>query len=69
VNLGYLSGNANLKSGQAVVTSGEGGIFPPGITIGQIVDSRQVEIGLYTEARVKLSANLGALEQVWVLFP
>jgi rod shape-determining protein MreC len=68
VNLSYLSGNANLKSGQAVVTSGEGGIFPPGIPIGQIVDSSQAESGLSTEARVKLSANLGALGQVWVLF-
>jgi len=69
VNLTYLSGNANLKSGQAVVTSGEGGIFPPGIPIGQIADSGQAEFGLYTEARVKLSANLGALDEVWVLFP
>jgi rod shape-determining protein MreC len=69
VNLAYLSGNANLKPGQEVVTSGEGGIFPPGIPVGQIVDSRQAEFGLYTEARVKLSANLGALDQVWVLFP
>jgi rod shape-determining protein MreC len=67
VELAYLSGGANLKSGQSVVTSGEGGIFPPGISVGQIVDSRQAELGLYTEARVKLSANLGALDQVWVL--
>ena len=69
IELSYLSGNADLKSGENVVTSGEGGIFPPGIPIGQIVDSRAVEFGLYTEARVKLSTNLGALEQVWVLFP
>jgi len=69
VGLSYLSSGVNLKSGQSVVTSGEGGIFPAGIPIGQIVDSQQVEFGLYTEARVKLNANLGALEEVWVLFP
>jgi rod shape-determining protein MreC len=69
VELTYLSGSANLKPGQSVITSGLGGIFPKGIPIGQVVDSRPVEFGLYTEARVKLSANLGALEQVWVLFP
>jgi rod shape-determining protein MreC len=69
VTLSYLSSGANVKPGQAVVTSGEGGIFPPGIPIGQIVDAQPVEYGLYTEAQVKLSANLGALEQVWVLFP
>jgi rod shape-determining protein MreC len=67
--LTYLSGSANLKSGQSVVTSGLGGIFPKGIPIGQIVDARPVEFGLYSEARVKLNANLGALEQAWVLFP
>ena len=67
VNLTYLSGNANVKPGQGVVTSGEGGIFPAGISIGQIADASQAELGLYTEARVKLSANLGALEHVWVI--
>ena len=69
VELTYLASSANLKSGQSVVTSGLGGVFPKGIPIGQVVDSRSVEYGLYTEARVKLNANLGALEQVWVLFP
>ena len=69
VDLTYLSGNANLKPGQNVFTSGLGGIFPKGIPIGQVVYSWPVEFGLYTEARVKLLVNLGALEQVWVLFP
>jgi rod shape-determining protein MreC len=69
VNLTYLASSANLKPGESVKSSGLGGVFPKGITIGKVVDSRSVEYGLYTEARVKLSANLGSLEQVWVLFP
>ena len=69
VDLTYLASGANLKSGQNVVTSGLGGVFPKGIPIGQIVYARSVEYGLYTDAQVKLNANLGALEQVWVLFP
>ena len=69
VQLTYLASSANLKPGQSVVTSGLGGVFPKGIPIGQVVDSRSVEFGLYTEGRVKLNANLGSLEQVWVLFP
>lgn len=68
-DLTYLSGTADLKPGQQVVTSGIGGVFPKGIPVGQVVDSRQVDFGLYTEARVKLTANLGSLEQVWVLTP
>ena len=69
VELTYLASSANLKPGQNVITSGLGGVFPKGIPIGQIVDARSIEYGLYTDARVKLNANLGSLEQVWVLFP
>jgi rod shape-determining protein MreC len=69
VALGFLSKNANLKPGQNVATSGLGGIFPKGIPLGKIVDARPVEYGLYTEARVKVAANLSSLEEVWVLFP
>jgi rod shape-determining protein MreC len=69
VALGYLSRNANLKPGQSVVTSGEGGIFPPGIPIGKVVDVQAVDYGSRAEARVKLAANLNALEEVWVKFP
>jgi rod shape-determining protein MreC len=69
VSLGYLSRNANLKPGQTVVTSGEGGIFPKGIPIGKIVDVQPADYGSHTEARVKLAANLNALEEVWVMFP
>jgi rod shape-determining protein MreC len=69
VGLGFLSRNANLKPAQNVVTSGEGGIFPPGIPIGKIVDVQAADYGLRTEAQVKLAANLNALEEVWVMFP
>ena len=70
VKLTYLAGGANLRPGQGVFTSGLGGVFPKGIPVGQVVENATpVEFGLYSETRVKLSANLGALEQVWVLFP
>ena len=69
VALGFISKNASLKAGQMVFTSGLGGIFPAGIPIGKVVDFRPVEYGLYLEARVKLAANFGSLEEVWVLFP
>ena len=68
-DLTYLAGSADLKPGQAVVTSGIGGVFPKGIPVGQIVDVGSVDFGLYTQARVKLSANLGSLEDVLVIVP
>jgi rod shape-determining protein MreC len=69
VDLAFLPNNSNLKPGQSVVTSGLGGIFPKGIPVGKVADFHSAEDGLYTEARVKLGANLSALEEVWVLFP
>jgi rod shape-determining protein MreC len=69
VEMAFLSRNANLKPGQNVKTSGEGGVFPKDIVIGKIVDTRAVEYGLASAARVKLAANLNSLEEVWVLFP
>jgi hypothetical protein len=70
----FLPRMTTLKPNQSVVTSGLGGIFPKGIPIGKVVDSRPVEsrpveYGSYVEARVKLAANLNALEEVWVLMP
>lgn len=67
VELGYLSANCTVKPGQNVMTSGYSTLFPKDILIGKIVDSRQVEDGLSIVARVKLSANLNALEEVWVV--
>ena len=67
VRMSHLTSGANLKAGQNIFTSGLGGIFPKGIPVGKVYDSQPIEYGLATEARVKLNANLGALEQVSVL--
>lgn len=67
VELGYLSRTAEVKPGQNVWTSGLGGIFPKDIFIGKVLDARPEDYGMSTVARVKLGANLSALEEVWVL--
>lgn len=69
VDLTFLSRNSVLKPGQSVLTSGQGGVFPPGIVIGKILDYRMAEFGLYAEARVKLAVNFNTLEEVWVMLP
>jgi rod shape-determining protein MreC len=69
IDLDLLSGNSPVRPGQNVVTWGAGGVFPGGIPIGKIVDTRPKEYGLSIEARVKLAANLSALEEVWVMVP
>ena len=58
-----------LKPGQTVITSGLGGVFPAGIPVGTVVDSRTVGYGLMTEARVKLGVDTARLNEVMVLVP
>lgn len=69
VDLSYLSRNAVAKPGQRVLTSGQGGVFPAGIPVGEVVDTRMVGAGVYLEARVRLAVNLGALDYVFVKLP
>ena len=69
VELSYLPRQSQLRAGQRVVTSGEGGIFPPGLVVGQLVDFRSVGYGLYQEGRVRLQVRMNALEEVWVKLP
>jgi rod shape-determining protein MreC len=69
VDLTHLPRNVSLRAGQTVYTSGLGGLYPPGIPVGTVVDSRSVAYGLYTEARVKLAADSSRLREVMVLMP
>lgn len=67
VNLSYVDGQAALQPGQRVVTSGLSGIYPKGIPIGHIIDWSSVGFGMYTEARVKLAADLRHLDHVFIM--
>ncbi|MCW5557524.1 MAG: rod shape-determining protein MreC [Verrucomicrobiae bacterium] len=69
VVLRTLQRSPATMAGHRVVTSGLGGVFPAGIPVGEIVDTRSVDGGLFTEARVRLGANLNQLEEVWVVVP
>lgn len=69
VTLKTLQNSPGIMAGHVVVTSGLGGVFPKGIPVGRIVDTRSVDGGLFTEARVGLAANLNRLEEVWVITP
>jgi rod shape-determining protein MreC len=47
----YLPAKSSVKPGDRVVTSGSGGIFPPGLPVGMVasVDSGVVRIEPYAE--------------------
>jgi rod shape-determining protein MreC len=69
VELSFLSNPAAVKPGYTVRTSGLGGVFPQGILIGEVVDTRPENFGLVHIARVKLAVKMNLLDEVWVMMP
>jgi rod shape-determining protein MreC len=57
----YLPDGAKISPGDEVSTSGTGGLFPPGLRIGTVIDGASAP-------RVGLRANLDRLEYVSVIF-
>jgi rod shape-determining protein MreC len=60
---------ANANNPKRLVTSGLGGVFPPGLTLGRIVKLDPGADGLFQSGVVKLDDRLGSLTEVTVLVP
>lgn len=52
-----------------LVTSGFGGVFPPGLTLGIVTRASIGSDGLFQSGEVKLDERLGSLTEVTVLVP
>ncbi len=61
--------NATAAAPKRLVTSGLGGVFPAGLTIGDIVHVDLGSDGLFKTGEVKLDERLGSLTEVTVLVP
>ncbi|MEO6739131.1 MAG: rod shape-determining protein MreC [Chthoniobacteraceae bacterium] len=65
MTLNLLSRFAPLRAGQKVLTSGAGGIYPPGILIGQIVEFKSRELD--GQAIIEPSVDIAALSDVFII--
>lgn len=57
----FIESPENLRPGDRVVSSGDGGVFPPGLLVGQVAQSSDGRF------RVRLAADYGRLEFLRVL--
>lgn len=57
------------NSAKRLVTSGLGGVFPPGLTLGTITKLTMGPDGLFQSGEVTLDDRLGSLTEVTVLVP
>ncbi len=60
---------ASMASPKRLVTSGLGGIFPPGLAIGQVVKIEPSTDGLFQSGEVLIDPRLSSLTEVTVLVP
>ena len=63
----YVAGFADVREGDAVLTSGLGGIFPSGFRIGRVEEV--VATGIAKEIRVSPPIEYHRLEEVLILMP
>lgn len=65
----FFNRDADVQVGDRVVTSGYGGIFPPHLEVGQVVEVRHDETGLVLEAVVQPAVDFDRLQEVLVARP
>jgi rod shape-determining protein MreC len=67
LKLDYLPGDTAILAGDAVVTSGKGGMFPQGLVIGSVAAVRSGETGIGLYATVVPAAELRDVTYVYVI--
>ncbi len=63
----YLPQDQSILVGDIVVTSGEGGRFPVGIPVGQVVEVEQNDVEMFQQAVVRTTVDFDTLETVLVV--
>jgi rod shape-determining protein MreC len=63
----YVERTADIKVGDAVVTSGLDGVFPRGLLIGSVSAIERKGPGLFLNVSLNPAADLRRLEQVLVI--
>ncbi len=64
--LHYVLKNQDVEEGDAIVTAGIGGVFPPGITLGTVSNVHSKQRGMFLEIEVKPSVDFSRLEFFYI---
>lgn len=65
--LKYVLKSDDLKAGDLLITSGQGGAFPKGLPLGQVTGVQHSPHGLFQDVTVAPAVNLDRLEEVLVI--
>lgn len=67
LEMGYVPGSVAVQVGDSVYTTGQEGIYPAGLKIGEIVEVRTGSATVPQQIFIKPSANFSSLEEVVVV--
>ncbi len=67
LEMGYVPGSIEVQVGNSVYTTGQEGIYPAGLKIGEIVEVRSGSATVPHQIFIKPSANFSAMQEVAVL--
>lgn len=67
VEMKYVSGSADVQAGQVVYTTGQDGIYPAGLKIGEIVEVRSGSATVPHQIFIRPSAGINSIKEVGVL--
>lgn len=65
--LKMVSREEEIKIGDKIITSGFDNIFPKDLLVGEIVELKKDDLGIFQEAKVRPYADFGGLEEVFVI--
>jgi len=63
----YITRAAPIKFGDSIITSGQAGVFPPGLIVGSVVKSEILESSPYQRAIIKPYIDYNLLEEVFII--
>jgi len=63
----YVPGNVDVQVGQSVFTTGQDGIFPPGLKVGEIVNLVTGSATTPHQIQIRPAARLSSMQEVGIL--
>ncbi|MBP5166649.1 MAG: rod shape-determining protein MreC [Oscillospiraceae bacterium] len=67
LRMDYSEGEQPIKTGDTVITSGAGGVYPSGLTVGTVSQVLPDQAGYADYGVIEPAADLAGLEQVFVI--
>jgi rod shape-determining protein MreC len=67
LEMGYVPGSIQVQVGESVYTTGQDGIYPAGLKLGEVVDVRAGSATVSQQIFIQPSAKLSSMQEVAVL--